>query len=326
MNAKAISIIVISFLLVCVCGSAYSAEGEVVLEVYLPREVTIENDSPKLGQIGIVRGAEAVVAKASEIALGRISVSGQELVVDRSVVLSRLASNGIFASMVRVTGAAKTIVRRRERVIKGSDFVELAGSYLEKHLPDSSICQWKPIRMPKDLVIPGTSDDLQLSAQISKANARGLARVEVFVLCGGKGIQSREVIFRLKYNCRKVTAAIDIAKGEVISGENIKIEKAISNYPEPTNWTLPYGLVAKRRIPAGREISSNMVGPVRAAVLVKRNQNVIIKIDRLGLFITAMGKSTQEGRVGEYVRVRNLDSGRMVMAKVNEDGTVEPVF
>jgi flagella basal body P-ring formation protein FlgA len=34
----------------------------------------------------------------------------------------------------------------------------------------------------------------------------------------------------------------------------------------------------------------------------------------------------QEGRAGEYIKVRNLDSQRMILAKVNEDGTVEPIF
>ncbi len=34
----------------------------------------------------------------------------------------------------------------------------------------------------------------------------------------------------------------------------------------------------------------------------------------------------QEGRAGEYIKVRNVDSRRVISAKVNKDGTVEPVF
>ncbi|MHC4762939.1 MAG: flagellar basal body P-ring formation chaperone FlgA, partial [Planctomycetota bacterium] len=61
-------------------------------------------------------------------------------------------------------------------------------------------------------------------------------------------------------------------------------------------------------------------------ILLKRNQNVVIKVDRLGLLITAIGKTMQDGRVGEYIKVRNVDSQRIIMAKVSEDGSVEPVF
>ncbi|MHC5074036.1 MAG: flagella basal body P-ring formation protein FlgA [Planctomycetota bacterium] len=39
-----------------------------------------------------------------------------------------------------------------------------------------------------------------------------------------------------------------------------------------------------------------------------------------------MGTSLQKGQVGEYIRVRNIDSKRIIFAKVCEDGTVKPVF
>jgi len=69
-----------------------------------------------------------------------------------------------------------------------------------------------------------------------------------------------------------------------------------------------------------------MVGQVKHEPIVKRNQNVIIRIDRLGLEVTAIGKTMQQGIAGEYIKVRNVDSQRIILAKVNEDGTVEPVF
>jgi flagella basal body P-ring formation protein FlgA len=39
-----------------------------------------------------------------------------------------------------------------------------------------------------------------------------------------------------------------------------------------------------------------------------------------------MGQTVEEGSTGEYVRVRNVDSQRIILARVNEDGTVEPVL
>ena len=69
-----------------------------------------------------------------------------------------------------------------------------------------------------------------------------------------------------------------------------------------------------------------MVGQREPAVVVKRNQNVIIQVERPGLVVTAIGKAMQQARAGEYIKVRNLDSQRIILARVNEDGTVEPVF
>jgi flagella basal body P-ring formation protein FlgA len=39
-----------------------------------------------------------------------------------------------------------------------------------------------------------------------------------------------------------------------------------------------------------------------------------------------MVQTVEEGSAGEYVRVRNVDSQRIILARVNEDGTVEPVL
>jgi flagella basal body P-ring formation protein FlgA len=60
--------------------------------------------------------------------------------------------------------------------------------------------------------------------------------------------------------------------------------------------------------------------------MLERNQTVIIRIDKPGLAVTAMGKSMQQGKLGELIKVKNIDSQRVILARVNEDGTVEPVF
>jgi flagella basal body P-ring formation protein FlgA len=147
------------------------------------------------------------------------------------------------------------------------------------------------------------------------------------VLSDGKKIGVCEVIFGLKYNFRQAVTKVDIPAGAVISPENVKIEKTTSNYPESSNnWRLPYGLIAKRRVPAKTVLRPNMLGPVKSPIIAKRNQKVVIRIDGPGFLITALGKAMQDGRAGEYIKVRNADSQRIILVKVKEDGSVEPVF
>jgi flagella basal body P-ring formation protein FlgA len=42
--------------------------------------------------------------------------------------------------------------------------------------------------------------------------------------------------------------------------------------------------------------------------------------------VTALGKAMQTGQEGEYIKVRNMDSQRIILCKVNQDRTVEPVL
>ena len=333
MSSKTLGIIVIICLLISAqfwqalaSGKAEDVAEDFVLQIYLPREVTIEDDSISLGQVSIIRGSGSLVAKAGGIGLGRISVPGQEIIIERSMVLSRLACSGIAVSKVRLTGAEKIKVKRQQQIIRGSRFIELASSFLTKNPPARSVCQLDPMRTPKDLVILGAGKEIKLSPRLTKNGTRSHAKVRIGVFADGREIGMRNVTFRLKYDCRRAVSLVDIPAGVSISPANVKIEKTLSAYPEPANWNPPYGLVARRRIPANTMIRSYMVGSANPVVIIKRNQTVVIRIKRPGLLITAIGKAMQNGRGGEYIKVQNVDSQRIIFAKVNEDGTVEPVF
>ncbi len=301
-------------------------EDSSILQIYLPREVAVKGSDIKLGRISIIRGEEALVSKAGEAALGRISIPGQQIVIDRSLLLSRLACSGIPASKVRLSGAEKITIRRQEQIIKGSEFVEPAIAFLKEKLPADSVCQIDPVQIPDDLIIPKENEAVKLTPLLVGGTSANLAKVQILVSQYGRQIGLREVTFRLKYNRRKAVTMVDIPAGTIISPENIKIENTISNYPRSDGWKPPYGLVAKRQLPANTVLRPYMLSPVKSKVVIKRNQNVVIRVDRPELMVTAIGKALQEARGGEYIKVRNIDSQRIILARVNEDGTVEPIF
>lgn len=324
-----VTCVVMTFVLFCRASANNKTNGlqkESDLKVYLPREVKVEDSCLSLGRVSIILGEESLVAKAGKIALGRFSMPGQEIIIDRPTVLSRLACNGIPASKVTLTGAEKITVKQLQQTISSGEFVLLASSFLKSNPLCASVCQWNSIRKPKDFVIPGTSKNISFSPRLVRSSARNQARVEIAVLSDGKKIGAREVIFGLKYNCRQAVTKVDIAAGEVIKAENIKIETKLSNYPEPADWKPPYGLTAKRRLPANTVLGPQMAGPLKSPIAVKRNQNVVIRIEKPGFLITAVGKSMQQGKVGDYIKVRNMDSQRIISVRINEDGSVEPVL
>jgi flagella basal body P-ring formation protein FlgA len=333
MSSKTVNIVLVFFLLTsaefCLASAnkkTDSLRNDSAIRVHLPREVIVKDNCFRLGQVGIIRGEESLVVRAKEIALGRLSVPGQKIVVDRSVVLSRLACSGIPSSKVTFTGAEKITVKREHQIIKGRQFVELAGSFLKKNPSVRSACQLDPVWLPKDLAIPDASKDIKFCARLVRSSATNRAKVQIDVLADGKQIGTRDVAFLLKYNRRRLVALVDIPVGTAISAENVKIEKTLSNCPEPAGWSPPYGLIAKRQIAANTVVHSHMIGPVKPPLIIKRNQTVVIRIERPGLFVTAVGKAIQQGRAGEYIKVQNKDSRRIILARVNEDGTVKPVL
>jgi len=326
MSRRTMGIIAIACLLASAGGRAGEPAKDDSLRIHLPREITIEGNIPSLGQVGIIRGGESLVARADKITLGRISAPGQEIAISRVAVLSRLASNGIPASKVTLTGAEKVKVRQQSQTIKAGEFVDLARSFLGKNPPAGSVCRFDLLRGPKDLILEGARKDMKLVPRLVKVATPSQARVQIAVIAGGKEIARGDVSFRMKYKGHKVVTLADIPAGAIISAENVKLEETVSSYPEPANWAAPYGLVARRRLPKNTVIVSNMVGPIKPPIVIKRNQSVLIKIEVGGLSVTAIGQSVEDGRAGQYIRVRNVDSQRIILAKVNEDGTVQPVY
>jgi len=307
-------------------GKAEDFQNSPVLKIYLPREVLVMDASLNLGQLSIIRGGKSLVTEASKISMGRIAVPGQTIVIDRPLVLSRLACSGIPASKVTLTGAEQITVRQRYKVVTGDEFVTLAASLLESVPSGPSGCQWNPMRKPEDFVIPGAEKDIKFSPRLEQSSIRNQVKVVVAVLSAGKEIGVREVVFALKYSCRRAVTKVDVNPGAVFSPENIGIETELTDYPEPADWAPPYGLVARRGIPAGTVLVSHMVEAAKSPVIIERNQNVVIRIEGAGFLITAVGKSMQDGKAGELIKVRNVDSQRIILVTVKEDGCVEPVL
>jgi flagella basal body P-ring formation protein FlgA len=318
----------ISFAVALVLMQARLCCSSTGLAIHLASEATVESENLTLGQVAEVTGDESLAAKAREIGLGRISFPGQKITIDRSLIISRLACSPDFigASNPVLSGADAVTVTQATKVIKGESFVGSAASFLAGSIGEQSIARWEQAREPAALVLPNQAQNVELSPRLVSRGANGQATTEVSVVADSKLIGTRRVVFRPKYNTRRAVTVTDMAAGMTLTPDNTRIEKVVSDEPESADWAAPYGLAVVRNLAAGTVIGPGMARPPRPQVIIERNQNICIRIDRPGLVVTALGKAMQQGRLGECIKVQNIDSQRVILARVNEDGTVEPVF
>ena len=73
-------------------------------------------------------------------------------------------------------------------------------------------------------------------------------------------------------------------------------------------------------------LRESMLRSAQPEVVVERNQAVVMKIDGVGFTLRWLGRALEDGRPGEVIKVRNVDSRRVVSARVAYDGTVKPVY
>jgi flagella basal body P-ring formation protein FlgA len=305
-------------------ASVSDSTSKPMLVINLPSEATIDSDNIKLGQIADMAGGEEQAAKAKEIGLGKISVPGQKITIERAMITSRLASEKIDCRPV-FAGAESVIVSQKASTISVESFVESATAFLVKNETQSA-AKWEVIRKPTEMVLTNIDKEIELVPRLVSKTSNGQATVEINVTVKGKSLGTRQVTLDAKYNARRVVALTAMKAGEIIKPDNTRIETVLSDDPEPAGWTAPYGLAASRNLTAGAVIGQAAAKQAKQQIKVERNQNVVIKIDMPGLVVTATGQAMQQGAAGDNIKVRNIDSQRIILTKINEDGTVEPVY
>jgi flagellar basal body P-ring formation protein FlgA len=82
------------------------------------------------------------------------------------------------------------------------------------------------------------------------------------------------------------------------------------------------GAVARRTLLPGRVIPTSAV---RASYAVERGQPVKLVYSSGGLVITASGSPLKSAAIGDFIQVRNLESGSTVSGTVMANGTVQVI-
>lgn len=318
-------------MLIAASALACADTPEPILRIYLPREKIMTEDTLTLGTIAILRGEQSTVQLAQKLGLGRFAVNGQQIVIERQTIKSRLASSGIDPALVEITGAEKVLLRRDEKTIAAGRIIEVATEFMRRLLaenfpnhPDGEVIV---IKEPRDILLPHSGGEIRLLARENTYSRQTKRRIWVGVFVDGQEVDGREVIFSIHFKVKRLVASIDIPQGMMIGPGNSEIETIESPTPQEHGWQPPYGLVSSKYITKGRVIDRSCAGPAQAPMVIERRQTVMIKIQTPVLYVTSSGVSMEQGRVGDFIRVRSDNgNGRVIVGKVLPDGSVSPTF
>lgn len=295
------------------------------LRVFLPRTAEVTSDALTLGQVAIVHSPDhALRDRAEAVPLGRGPFSGEEMRIDRRTVLARLASSGIEARAVELTGSAETHIRRQEQTVPAADLLEAAETLLAEQPAGAEGTAWHQRGEVGDLRIPAVGD-VELDVRLAESTP-DRAVVEVAAVTGDRTVGTVAITFRRAYARRRAVATRSIAAGALITGEMLRIETVFEDRPPRQVFSSPVGLIATHALPAGAEIRPDLLRAARREILVRRGQSVLMRIEGNGFTITGLGEALQDARCDEFVKVRNADSGRVVIGRVEPDGAVYPVY
>ncbi len=290
---------------------------------------TVETDAPLilLGQIITIDSApENLKSRLAGIKIGRAAQAGHTRNISRDYILLRLRQSGFDPAHFDIRLPSKIQVRRSAVKITREEMEMMVRDHLIAASPSSDArVNITAVRIKKDVLLPKGTISHEVHVPHQSAPSRLLPVTLAFAVDG-----------RFE---RKVSALVglEVIQNVVVSRKPIPRLKIIT----PDDVMLrPMNVVARgdaviravedvigRR--ARRAIGMNATlhaGLVEWPPVVKKGDRVLIIAESGNLRITTMGEVKSTGKVGEQVRVVNLDSKKTVMAQVLDGRTVRVAF
>lgn len=112
-------------------------------------------------------------------------------------------------------------------------------------------------------------------------------------------------------------------RGEVIEESKLIYIKAPKDHRIKNYISYPLDLIGKqlkRNIPSQKPI---LFSDVTAPTLIKKNDKVNIQYNKNGISIETIGVALEDAGIGDMLKVKNIDSNKVVVAKAKFAGIVE---
>ena len=248
--------------------------------------------------------------------------------------LRRAAEAGGKAVSALVTGVLLALVMLSAHAQPGaSQQIEQAvEGYLREALQREAVRQqWQGMRFRHDTSVPGSATKLAACTEAPQVRATGsaaspLERQRLEIRCNAAPGWSLELTSQAQVFLPAVHAGSVIDRGQTLDSaqlrlERINIGKAQRGYFNRIDQVT--GQTAKRRIRAGQVLTPNLLS---LPLAVRRGQPVKIVASHDGIEASTSGEALADGQPGEVIRVRNLGSGKVIDAKVIEEGLVTSTF
>ncbi len=119
-----------------------------------------------------------------------------------------------------------------------------------------------------------------------------------------------------------VVAAANLPAGHVLQRESLKLDRLDAEKVSKGHYLELQGLEGQELVRAVRAGEAIRVSDLRQALLVRRGDLVLMTVGRPQTFeISVQAEAMQDGKMGEQIRLRNNESGRMLSGIVTGKGT-----
>lgn len=307
-------------------AGALEAAGITSVRVYDRAEVT--DDQMRLGALARIDGEDAALVRQLQgVLLGRSPLPGQTRTLEAAVILSRLRQSGLDPERLDLQVPPEVAVGRAAETVEREQIEQIVRRFLQQQAAgmrgESFVI--KDIRVPDAVVLPKGP----LTTRVTGPKNLELAgSVPLQVAFSVKPDFERRVwvTAQLERRLNVVVARRPLGRFKPIEAEDIAVQALdLAGLPADRieDPEAAIGKRTRRAVDSGTVLRPDLL---ESPPLVKRGDRVRIVAETAGLRISAFGQAKQKGAQGELIPVVNLDSNKVIHARVVDAQTVRIEF
>ena len=288
---------------------------------------SVDRDVILLGDIADIAGDHPqLVGRLKSVIVGRSPLPGSSRNLSAGEVMVRLKQSGIDESRIHLNAPPVASITRNSVTVEGRQIKKIVNDFIRQNMADSRVDMTiKEIRVPEKIVLP--------SGRVRYEVANGPRGDMLGTFAVGVTFRVNESFEKKIWAKVTVEALVDavvtvraLGRYRPITADDIEVRTVDLSELPANAITDPADVIGKRTrraVYSNRVLSTDLV---ELPPLVKRGDMVTIVAKLEGLKITTLGQVKRKGRQGERVPVLNMDSQKVIFARVIDANTVAVEF
>lgn len=299
------------------------ANALLAITVTVPETAHVRGQELHVSSIVRVEGADAAdKARIDALTLGYTPSPGFGRVVTRDDIAAKIRA-ALPDRTVSFLGAERCQVDVETEIVSGATLRASALRALNEAIAglDATVGDASPIQ---DVVVPRADSKLEFRAVADARNLRsGVTSVPVQIWIDGAPYQTVQTQLTLELYEKVPVLVVDVRRGEQLSAsvadfKRQRVDATLAG--SPLAWAAIPGATALRDLRAGTVVTDR---DVQRTQLVKRGDVVQIQVKKGPVVARSTATASQDGYLGDKIRVTTTDAKRELTAVVTGRASVE---
>ena len=319
--------LIFTLALVSIGALAGDLKAGATTTIQIHDRVEIDDAEILLGQMATINGGDAkLIQRLKSIVIGKAPSPGNSRRYDKNFLQKRLKQHHIDLTTVIIEAPLKIEIIRSHVEIQKAEIEKIISKFIVLHTPrDNKTVRIKEIQAPHSIILSKGRITYKVSAPRSR-QLMGRCPIAVDFSVNGhtqKRVWTTAVIEVLG---PVVVTRKPLARYKPIAADDIEVQ-TLDLADLPANvLSDPDAAIGKRTKRALGAQTPLRADSIELPPLVKRGDLVVIIAESENLKISTLGQVKKKGRLGERIPVVNLDSKKILHARVIDANTVKVDF